>query len=224
VSTEDGFNPDHPLPLFLSDHAREPEERGLLLLLNAIILLMTVILIGIAIALSLGNPVAVFGDIKASLTDKSALQPQPVQSTSTIQSTADAQTLPSAARGGRDEVATAPDTADQSQGDPGEAPSDALFRQFQAWAAKQDARPQVERVRPTQDAQAPVPSIQTHQRVRPVQNARAEIRTLQHPQARVRRDQNPRVEVRPVQDVRAQDQPVQNAQTPSLLQSLGLRP
>ena len=51
MSTEDGFNPDHPLPLFLSDHAREPEERGLLLLLNAIILLMTVILIGIAIAL-----------------------------------------------------------------------------------------------------------------------------------------------------------------------------
>ena len=218
MSTEDGFDPDHPLPLFLSDHAREPEERGLLLLLNAIILLITAILVGIAITLSLGNPVAVFGDIKASLTGNSALQPQPVQSTPTIQSTADAQALPSAARGGRDEVATAPDTADQSQGDPGEAPSDTLFRQFQAWAAKQDAPPQVERV------QAPVPSIQKHQRVRPVQNARAEIRPLQHPQARVRRDQNPRAEVRPVQAVRAQDQPVQNAQTPSLLQSLGLRP
>src|SRR5215475_2318350 len=113
VSTEDGFDPDHPLPLFLSDHAREPEERGLLLLLNAIILLITAILVGIAITLSLGNPVAVFGDIKASLTGNSALQPQPVQSTPTIQSTAEAQALPSAARGGRDEIATATDTADQ---------------------------------------------------------------------------------------------------------------
>lgn len=232
MSMEDGFNPDDPLPLFLSDRAGEPRERGLLLLLNAIILVITIILMGIAITLSLGNPITVFEDIKASLTDNSALQPQPVQSTPTIQSTADAQALPSTARGARDETATASNTADQSQGDLSEAPSDALFRQFQAWAAKQDARPQVEHVRPTQDAraqelqgaQAPVQSIQKHQRVRPVQNARAEIRPPQHPQARVRRDQNPRVEGRPVQDVRAQDQPVQNAQTPSLLQSLGLRP
>ena len=33
MPTEDGFTPDHPLPLFLSGHADEHEERGSLLLL-----------------------------------------------------------------------------------------------------------------------------------------------------------------------------------------------
>jgi hypothetical protein len=193
VPTEDGFTPDHPLPLFRFDHASEREERGLLLLLNATILAITAILMGIAITLSLGNPVKVFGN-KASLTDNSALQPDPVQSKPTIQSTADAQALTPAARGARDEIATA--TTDQSQGDISEASSDALFRQFQAWAAKQAVPAQVERVQPTQDARAqdlqqtPVPPVQRRQRGQPVQNARAEIRRPQHPQARVRRDQN----------------------------------
>jgi len=185
VPVEDRFTPNHPLPL-------ERGERGLLLLLNATILAITTILIGIAITLSLGNPVKVFGD-KASLTDNSALQPLPVQSTSTTQSAADAQALPPA-RGTRDEVATA--TADQSQGDITEATSDALFRQFQAWAAKQDVPAEVERVQPAQDVraqdlqEAPVPPVQKRQRSQSVQNARAEIRRLRHPQATIRQDQN----------------------------------
>jgi hypothetical protein len=91
VPMEGGFTPDHPLPL-------ERGERGLLLLLNAIILVITTILIGIAITLSSGNLVKVFGD-EASLTDNSAPKPLSVQSTPTIQSAADAQALPPAARG-----------------------------------------------------------------------------------------------------------------------------
>jgi len=88
--------PDHPLPL--SDHDGEHNERGLLLLLNATILAITTILMGIAIALSLGNPIKVFGDVKASLTDNSALQRQPVQPTPTIQSTVGAHALPPGGR------------------------------------------------------------------------------------------------------------------------------
>jgi hypothetical protein len=222
VPTEDGSIPDHPLPLFHSDRAGEHQERGLLLLLNAIIFAITAILIGIAAALSLGNPITVVEDIKTSLTDNSAHQPRSVQSTPTIQSAADVQALPTASRDAHDEIPAASDTADQRNGEISEAPSDAQFKQFLAWAAKNDVPTQVERVQPMQearaqdlhDAQAPVRPILRHQGIRP----------LQHPQARVRRDQNARVEVRPVRDARAQDQSAQNAQAPSFLQRLGLRP
>jgi hypothetical protein len=228
VPTEDGFTSDHPLPLFLSGHADEHEERGSLLLLNASILVLVASLIGMAIILSFGNPAKVFADIKASLIDISALQPDTVQSTPTIRSTADAKALPPTVRGAstRDEIATNSDTAEQSQAGISEAPSGALLKEFQDWAAKEDARAQIETVRPAQDAraqvlqsaQARVLPIQT-QKVRPVQNTRAEIQNQRNP--RVWRDQNARVAVRPVQDARAQDQPVQNARAPSLLQSFG---
>jgi hypothetical protein len=216
VSTEDGFTLNHPLPLVLSDHEGEYDheveyrERGLLLLLNATILTITAILMGIAFTLSMGNPIKVFGDAKASLADDSALQPHSVPGTPTIRSTVGAHALPPTTAAPRDETATASDTADQNQRNISEPPSDALLKQFQAWAVKQDVPTQIERAQPMQNAraqdlqQAPVPPVQEHQKGRSVRNARAEIRRLHH--ARVRRDQNARTEVRPVPDVRAQDQ------------------
>jgi hypothetical protein len=197
MPTEDGFPPDHPLPLFLSGHADE-HERGSLLLLNAIILVITAILVGMAAALSLGNPLKVYTDIKASPTAISTLQPDTVQPTPTIQSTTDSQALPPTARVAptRDEIPATFDSADQSQGEISAAPPGALLKQFQAWVAKEDARAQIKpdaQAQVLQSAQTPVSSIQKHRTVRPVQNARAEIR---HPRARVRPDQNGRVEVR----------------------------
>jgi ABC-type molybdate transport system substrate-binding protein len=170
VLTEDGFTPDDPLPLFLSGHADEHEERGSLLLLNASILVLVASLIGMAIILSFGNPAKVFADIKASLIDLSALQPDTVQSTPTIQSTADAKALPVTAGGAltRDDIATNFDTADQSQAGISEAPSGALLKEFQDWAAKEDARAQIETVRPAQDARAQV-----------LQNAQARVLPIQ---------------------------------------------
>jgi hypothetical protein len=171
VPTEDGFTPDHPLPLLLSGHADEHEERGSLLLLNASILLLVASLVGMAIILSWGNPAKVFADIKASLTDISALQPDTVQSTPTIQSTADAQALPPTASGAptRDGTPAGSDSADQSQAEISAAPPGALLKQFQAWAAKEDARgAQIEAVRPAQDARAQV-----------LQNAQARVLRIQ---------------------------------------------
>jgi hypothetical protein len=158
VPTEDRFTPDHPLPLFLSGHADEHEERGSLLLLNASILVPVASLVGMAILLSFGNPAKVFADIEASLTDISALQPETVQSTPTIQSTADAKALPPTEWGApaRDEIATTFDTANQSHAEIRAAPPGALLKQFQDWAAKEDARAQIETVRPAQDAPAQV--------------------------------------------------------------------
>jgi hypothetical protein len=237
MPTKDGFNPDHPLPLFLS--ADEPEQQGIgkawdravisSRVLKASILVATATAIGIAI-LSVGNPVTLFADVTASLVDTSALQPGTDQSTPTIQSTADAQALAPIAKDAptRDEIAAASEPAGQSQteNENSEPSSEALYRQFQAWAAEEGTQAQVKPVQPVQDAPAqvvenapaPVRPMQKRRRARSGQNARAEIRHVQRPQAKVQREQNARVQVRPVQDARAQDQSVQNAQVPSFLQ------
>jgi hypothetical protein len=150
VTTEDRFTPDHhPLPLFLSAHTYEHEERGSVLLLNASILVLVVSLVGMAILLAFGNPSKVLADLDASLTDILALQPDTVQSTPTIQSTADAKAF---------------DTAHQSQADVRAASPGALLKQFQDWAAKEDASAKIETARPAQDARA-----------RALQNAQARV-------------------------------------------------
>jgi hypothetical protein len=156
-------------------------------------------LVGMATILSWGNPAKVFADIKASLTNISALQPDTVQSTPTIQTTADAQASAPTPGGApvRDEVAAVAEPANQAQMKNNEPSSGALLGQFQAWAAKQDMPTQVEPVRPVQDA-------------------RAEIRSVQNPRPKVRREKN--AQVPPVSGARAQDQSVQNAQPPSFLQ------
>ena len=140
----DDFTSDRPLPLFLSGRADEHEERGSLLLLNASILLLVASLVAMAIILLWGNPVKVFADVTASLTNISAPQPGTGQSTPTIpsaptvQSAANAQALPPTASDAptRNEVAAASEPADQGQTEISEPTSEALFKQFQAWAAE----------------------------------------------------------------------------------------
>src|SRR6202035_3843740 len=101
--------------------------------------------------LSVGNPVALFANVKASLVDLSALRPGTGPSTPTIQSTAGAQALPPTARDAppRDEMTAALEPADQSQAEIRQPSAETLLKQFQAWAAEQDARAQV---RPMQNA------------------------------------------------------------------------
>ena len=173
---------EDPLPLFLSDYADEYEQRSTSRFFKASIMVAAAVVSSLAITLSLGNP-----DVAASLTYISALLPGTGQSTPTVRSTADAEALPPTTRMAppiRDEIAVTFDRDDQSQTEINEASSGALLKQFQTWAAQEDARAQVEPVRSVQDpraqvlqnAQAPVRHIQKHRRVRLFQNARAEIR------------------------------------------------
>lgn len=256
MATKDGFRPDDRFPLFLSEHAEEPEQAGIGIawdravissrILKTSILVVTATAIGIAI-LSVGNPVALLANVTASLVDKSALQPGTDQPTPTIQSTAGTQDLPPTASDAptRDEIAAAFEPSDQSQTEISQPPTEALLKQFQAWAAEEDTRAQVgpvQLIQPVQDAPiqvvqdaaAQIRPMQKHRQVRSAQNARAEIRPERNPRAKVRRKHNPRAKVRgeeqnaqvqvpPLPDARAQDQPVQNAQAPWLLQSFGWR-
>jgi len=261
MPTKDDFNPDHT-SFFLAD---EPEQQGIgkawdkavisPRVLKAGILVATAAAIGTAV-LSVGNPATLFADVTASLADKSALQPGTDQSTPGIQSTADAQALPPAKDAPiRDEIAAASEPASQTEASQSQTQasqsqtensgpsSEALFRQFQAWAAEKDAQAQVEPVQPAQDA--PAQAVQTaapelveharaplrHRHVRPVHNeradtrhnARAETRSVQNSRKKLRREQEVRAQVPPARDARTQEQPVQNAQGPSFLQTFGWR-
>jgi hypothetical protein len=231
----DGFNPDHPLPLFLADEQQgigKAWDRAVISsrVLRASILAATATAIGIAI-LSVGYPVtlfsdvtASFADVTASLVDKSALQPGTDQSTPTIQPTADVQGLPPTAKEApaREEIAAASEPAGQSQTENSEPASEGLFRQFQAWAAEKGAQAQVGPVQSVQDAPAQVVQnapaqvaedtrasrrlMHKHRHVRPVHNARAEMRPVHNPRKKVRREQNSRVQDAPAQEARALEQ------------------
>jgi hypothetical protein len=165
---------------------------------------------------------------------KSALQPGTHQSTPTVQSTADAKTLPPTAKDApsRDETAAAfksalqPGTdqstlAVQSTADAKTLPltaKDAPSRE----AAEKDAQAHVGRVQQSvQDTPAKAAGktraslrlMHKHRHVKPVHNARAEMRLAQNPRKKVRREQNveiPSAQDAPAQDVPAQDQYVQN--------------
>jgi hypothetical protein len=235
MPTKQGFNPDYPLPLFLSD---ERMQQGIgkawdgavisSRVLKASILVATAI--GIAF-LSVENPVTPFADVTASLVDKSALQPDTDQSTPTILSTANAQALPLAAKDAptHDEIVAAAESAGQSQVENSDPSSEALFRQFQAWTAEKDAQAQVRQTQAAEDApakvaentRAPLRPMKKHRHLRPVHSARAEIRPVQNPRKTVRREQNTRVQDPPAQDARAEGQSLLNAQMPSFLPAFG---
>ena len=261
MPTKAGFDPTHPLPQFLADRAEEqgignatdgavPASRAF----KASILIATATATGIAV-LAMGNPVGLLADLSASLVGNSTPQPTPaIQSAADapalvasaadapalVPSAADAQALPPTTNEApaRVEIATSEPTG-QDQTEKTESPSDALFRQFQAWAAEQDAQAHGGPAQPVQDAPAqivqnvPAPAAQNirvpyrqaqkRRQVRAaVRNARAEVRA-QNLRKQVPRAQDARAERPPVQDARAQDQSVQNAQGLSFLPIFGQR-
>lgn len=227
MATEDGFNPG-PLPAFLLS-ADEPEQgtsndKAIISLpgLMASLLIATVTAIGIAI---LSDQVTLFAT--ASLVDKSAPQPGTAQPTPTIQSavfqsTDVVEALPPTAKDAATREISAPEPASQTQKENDEASSEALFREFQAWSAEQDAHALAKPVqdvpaRAVENAPASVRPMQKH-KARSVHNARAEIRHAR--EHRANNVQHRRVQARPVQEAQAQTQSVQNAEPPSFFESL----
>ena len=109
MPAKDGLTHDHPLPLFLAEHAEEPEQwdigkvlawdRAVISsrILKTSILVVMATAIGVAV-ISVGNPVVLLANVTASLFDTSALQPGTGQSTPTIQPTAGTQDLLPTAR------------------------------------------------------------------------------------------------------------------------------
>ena len=255
MPTNDDFDPADSLPQFLSvpteqDIGKAPDGAvAASRVVKASVMIAAATATGIAVLMA-GDPVALLAQVSASLVGNSSPPSAPA-----IQSAADAPALvPSAAEA----QALAPTTVDaptrneipasepagKDQAENSEPPSETLLRQFQAWAAEQDAQAHGGPVQPVQDAPAQVVQnataqtapasatenvrayrpVQKRRQVRAVNNARAEVRTQnQNPRKQVRRPQSARAERPPVQDARAQDQSVQDAQTPSFPAIFGQR-
>ena len=243
MATKDGFQPDHS-PIFLSEHAEETGQPDIgtadigkawqraaisSRILKASIWAIAATAIGIAI-LSVGDPVALLENLTATWVEKPALQPVADPPAPAIQSFAATLDLPTTTSDApaRDEIAAASEPADQNRTEIVQPPAEVLLKEFEAWAANKDTQAEAVPVQPApvapvqvvQDAPVQVQPAKKHRRVRPVQNARAEIRPQRHHRARVREEQNPPVPAAPVPDARA---PEQAAQTPWLLQGFGLR-
>ena len=128
---------------------------------------------GIAICIAiLSNQVTLFADVTASQVDKSPPQPGTDQSTPVIQSavirsTTDAEALPATAKDAPSREASTCEPASQTETENKEA----LFRQFQAWAADQDARAPA---KPAQETPLPLRPTQKQRKAQPVQDARAQ--------------------------------------------------
>jgi hypothetical protein len=199
MATNDGFDPGDSLPLFLGKPEQEIGTNRAVILLrgltvaaaiaicilfagkpereigtNRAVISLRGLMVAAAIAICIGilsNQVTLFADVTASQVDKSPPQPGTDQSTPVIQSavirsTTDAEALPATAKDApKPEVSTS-EPASQTETENKEA----LFRQFQAWAAEQDARALA---KPAQETLAPVRPMQK-QRRQPVQDARAQ--------------------------------------------------
>ena len=159
--------------------------------LDVSILVATATAIGVTI-LSIGNPLAPLAEVE-SVPQLGADQSTPIILTSAMLSTANAEVLPPNAKDASTrEIAAAPELACLTKTENSEpSSSESLFREFQAWAAEQDARAKLGR------------DAQKHRSA-----ARTEIQNTQEPRARVRQ-QGAQVQGRPVKDARAeQDDPV----------------
>src|SRR6202162_4816273 len=195
----------------LSDHNEEADQADILKAWERAVIASRILKTGIFFVtapaivfavLSAGNPLALFANATASLVGGSASQDGADQLGPTIQSAADAPGFAPTARDALkgEEIAAALEVADQSQTEIRQPLVEDLLKQFQAWAAEEDARAQVEPVQPVapvqraedsqtqvvQEARAQVRHVQKHRQLRPVQNARAEIRPEQNARAKVR--------------------------------------
>jgi hypothetical protein len=245
MATEDGFQPGRSL-IILPAYTEETElldlgrtwdiETIASRVLKTSIVAATVTAIGIAV-LTIEDPAVLVANVTDWWVDKPALQRDAEPPTPTVQAVASTQDLPPTTTDAspRDEIAAAVVPADQgraeagqSQAEVGQPVTEALFKQFQTWAAEEETRAKVEPGQPVQAAPVKMEQdaprarpAKKHRQVRSMQNARAEIQPQRNHRTKLRQEQD--AQAPPAADPRGQDPSVQNAQTPSLLQSLGLR-
>jgi hypothetical protein len=162
MATRDHFAPNNPFPLFLSDHAQEPEQPSIGKAWDAVIssrAVKTIVLIFTAAAIvfaivTVGNPIVFFASVTAPQGSTPAPEGGNRLSTPTFQSTANAEALlPTAPRG--EELLTAFKTAFEAKTEV-EQKAEGLFNQFQGWAAEEDARLWRGPLHSPQDARAEV--------------------------------------------------------------------
>ena len=188
---KDRFPPNDPIPLFLSGPDEETELSGVRKVVSSEVfrkaaLVFAAVAIVFAVV-SVGN--AIFS---ASVTASQVSPPAPRDgsghSTPAIQSTASAEAVPGSQLG--DELAAAFRSALENKADVDRARAEALFNQFQAWAAEEDAQALPGPQQPVQDVRTDIVQSPPLPKRRPIQvahTARSQDSSPQNAQSLMRR-------------------------------------
>jgi hypothetical protein len=188
---KDRFPPDDRIPLFLSGPAEEAEQSGVRKIVSSEVFRKAVLVFAAAAVVfavvSVGN-VILFASVTASEVSAPAPQDSGGHSVPAIQSTASAEALPGTARG--DELLAAFKSALESKAELDPPRAEALFNQFQAWAAEEDTRTPVVLPQSVQDVRthnAQKPPLPKRRPIQAEQTARAQDPSPQNAQSFMRR-------------------------------------
>jgi hypothetical protein len=172
---KDRFPPNDHIPRFLSDPAEQPEQSGISKVVSSegfrkVVLVFAAVAVVFAVV-SIGN-VILFASVTVSQVSTPAPQGGNDHSAPAIQSTASAEPLPGTPPG--DELLAAFKSALETKTDVDPPRAEALFNQFQSWAAEEDAQVQIPPPKPVQDAQTLIVQKPPIPKRRPIQAARAQ--------------------------------------------------
>jgi len=186
---KDRFPPDDRIPLFLSNFAEEPEQSGRVVssqVFRKAVLVFATAAAVLAVA-SVGN-VILFAGVTASEVGTPASRDGSGRSTPAIQSTASAEALPETPPANELLAAFKSGLENKAEADPPRA--EALFNQFQAWAAEEGAQAPARPPQPVQDVRTRIvhnPPLPKRRPIQAEQTARAQDLSSQNTQSLMRR-------------------------------------
>ena len=188
---KDRFPPNDPIPLFLSGPAEKTELSGVRKVVSSEVfrkaaLVFAAVAIVVAVV-SVWNAI-LFASVTASQVSPPAPRDGSGHSTPAIQSTASAEAVPGSQLG--DELAAALKSALENKAEAERARAEALFNQFQAWAAEEDAQALPGPQQPVQDVRTDIVQSPPLPRRRPIQvahTARSQDSSPQNAQSLMRR-------------------------------------
>jgi hypothetical protein len=188
---KDRFPPNDPIPLFLSGPAKETELSGVRKVVSSKVfrkaaLVFAAVAIVFAVV-SVWNAI-LFASVTASQVSPPAPRDGSGHSTPAIQSTASAEAVPGSQLG--DELAAAFKSALENKAEVERARAEALFNQFQAWAAEEDAQALPAPQQSVQDVRTDIVQSPPLPKRRPIQvahTARSQDSSPQNAQSLVRR-------------------------------------
>jgi hypothetical protein len=188
---KDRFPPNDPIPLFLSGPHEKAELSGVRKVVSSEVfrkaaLVFAAVAIVVAVV-SVGNAI-LFASVTASQVSPPAPRDGSGHSTPAIQSTASAEAVPGTQLG--DELAAALKSALENKAEVERARAVALFNQFQAWAAEEDAQALPGPQQPVQDVRTDIVQSPPLPKRRPIEVAhttRSQDSSPQNAQSLVRR-------------------------------------
>jgi hypothetical protein len=175
---KDRFPPNDRIPLFLSGPTEEAEQSGVRKIVSSdvfrkAVLVFAAAAIGFAVV-SVGN-VILFASVTASEVGTPTPRDGSGHSTPAIQSAASAEASPGTPPG--DELLAAFKSALENKAEVDHPRAEALFNQFQAWAAEEDAQAPARPPQPVQDVRTQIvhsPPLPKRRPIQAEQTARAQ--------------------------------------------------